>query len=154
MNNQFTNNKMGLNGTDKNGNYDFFTDYSGGGNCWSGNTSSTFAPGNGSVPVSTIYPACPQDKVINDDVLSFNFGAGLQVNAAYLDPQEPWRDLSTIFGLAEVRPSELQECSWNITPHLASYTDSDGDTYEPFRTDPVSAQACTDLANRLSPYNP
>ena len=152
MNNQFINNQMGLNGTDPNGNYDFFTDHSGGGNCWSGNTSSTFAPGNGSVPISTIYPACPRPKVVNDNVSSFEPSAGLQVNMNYVDlvndVVEPWRDLTTIFGLAEVRPSELQECSWNITSHPASYTDADGDTYTPFRADPVTEAACTELANR------
>lgn len=154
MNNQFIDNQMGRNGDDPNGNYDFFSDYSGGGNCWSGNTSSTFAPGNGSVPVSTIYPACPQPTVINNDVLSFNFGAGLQVNGAFLDPQEPWRDLTTIFGLAEVRPSELQECAWNTSSTHPPYTDEDGIAYTEVRTDPVSAQDCTDLANRPSPWNP
>ena len=67
---------------------------------------------------------------------------------------EPWRDLTTIFGLAEVRPSELQECSWDIsTPH-APFTDADGTVYTEQRADPVPAQACTDLANRPVPYNP
>ncbi|MGK2931441.1 MAG: hypothetical protein ACSLFD_01480 [Solirubrobacterales bacterium] len=156
MNNQYIDNEMGLGGKDPNGNYDFFTDNSGGGNCWSDNSAgSTFAPGNGSVPVSTIYPACPRATVFNDNVPSIDFGAGLQVNPAYLDPQEPWRDLTTIFGLAEVRPSELQECSWKTSSvHMASYTADNGKTYTPVRTDPVSAQACTDLENRPSPYNP
>ena len=153
-NNQFIDNTMGRNGTDPNGNYDFFTDNSGGGNCWSGNTSSTFAPGNGSVPVSQIYPACPKEKVLSSEVVSFDFSAGLQVNPAFLDPQEPWRDLTTIFGLAEVRPSELQECSWNIAASHPPYTDEDGVTYTEERANPVSAQECTDLANRPSPWNP
>ena len=152
-NNEFIDNSMGRNGQDPNGNYDFFSDYSGGGNCWSGNGSATFAPGNGSVPVSTIYPACPQPKVVHADVPSFDFSAGLQVNPAFLDPQEPWRDLTTIFGLAEVRPSELQECSWNITSH-PPYTDEDGVTYTQARANPISEQECTDLANRPSPWNP
>ena len=155
MNNQFLNNKMGRNGTDPNGNYDFFTDYSGGGNCWSGNTSSTFAPGNGSVPISTIYPACPQPTVINDDVSSFNFSAGLQVDTTIPDfANEPWRNLETIFGLAEVRPSELQECSWNTSSTHPAFTNEDGESFTQARTDPVSAQACTDLENRPSPWNP
>ena len=38
MNNKFIGNNMGLNGTDPNGKYDFFSDYSGGGNCWSDNS--------------------------------------------------------------------------------------------------------------------
>jgi hypothetical protein len=170
MNNEFIDNQMGRNGVDPNGNYDFFSDYSGGGNCWSGNTSSTFAPGNGSVPTSTVYPACPQTDVINDDVKSFDFGAGLQLNAAYIDPQEPWRDLTTIFGLATLEPpsdsacdgegyynplcdladrsriSKLQECSWNIsTPH-AAFTNEDGVTFTEKRSDAVPASECTALA--------
>ncbi|MCB0827944.1 MAG: hypothetical protein KDB62_03945 [Solirubrobacterales bacterium] len=147
MNNQFIDNNMGRNGVDPNGNYDFFSDASGGGNCWSGNNSSTFAPGNGSVPVSTIYPACPQPTVINDDVSAVDFGAGLQINTAYLSPLEPWRDLTTIFGLAEVRPSSLQECSWNITSPHPSFSDN-GVTYKEERALPVGDQACQELEDR------
>jgi hypothetical protein len=161
LNNQFIGNKMGRNGLDPNGNYDFFSDFSGGGNCWSDNTANggpRFAPGNGSVPLATIYPECPESGELNDvgfnSVTSFNFGAGLQVNAAFLSPQEPWRDLSTIFGIAEVRPSKLQECSWDIgTPH-APFTGADGTVYTEERADPVPAQDCVDLANRPSPWNP
>ena len=67
LNNKFIDNEMGLNGADENA-LDFFHDYSGGGNCWSGNTANggvTYAPGNGSVPVATIYPGCPQPEVLN-----------------------------------------------------------------------------------------
>ncbi len=149
MNNQFIDNQMGRGGVDPNGNYDFFSDYSGGGNCWSGNSSSTFAPGNGSVPVSTIYPGCPQTTVINDDVTSFNFSAGLQVDTTIPDfANEPWRNLKTIFGLAEVRNSKLQECSWNIGAPHAPYTDADGVTYTEERADPVSNADCVELVNR------
>ncbi len=169
LNNQFIGNDMGRGGLDPNGNADFFSDYSGGGNCWSDNTpGSVFAPGNGSVPLSTIYPACPQPRVYSSNVTSFNFGAGLQVNGDFIgasgtadyppgpgpDVDEPWRDLTTIFGLAEVRPSRLQECSWNIaTPH-APFTDSKGNTYTEERADPVPAQDCIDLVNRPVPYTP
>ena len=83
LNNAFIGNNMGRNGLDPNGNADFFSDYSGGGNCWSGNTpGSVFAPGNGSVPLDTIYPECPagsenSDEPPNDvgfnSVTSFNF---------------------------------------------------------------------------------
>ncbi len=155
LNNKFIDNQMGRNGEDENA-LDFFNDFSGGGNCWSGNTAAgdvTFAPGNGSVPISTIYPACPQAEVLNTPaVLSFNFGAGLQVNANYLSPQEPWRDLSTIFGVAEVRPSQLQECGMTLVSH-PPYT-VDGETYESESAPRVTAQECTDLANRPSPWNP
>ena len=54
---------MGREGADPNGEYDFWNDNTGGGNCWGGNSAnSTFAPGNGKVPLSQIYPACPQAR--------------------------------------------------------------------------------------------
>jgi hypothetical protein len=133
LNNHFINNEMGRNGSDPNA-IDFFNDFSGGGHCWSGNKASpsvTFAPGNGSVPVPTLYPDCPQPKKLWTDSFSVN----------------------TIFGIAEVRPSKLQECSWTITPHPA-FTDAKGRSFTEKRTDPVSAQECVDLANRPSPWNP
>jgi hypothetical protein len=182
LNNQFIGNKMGRNGLDPNGNYDFYSDFSGGGSCWKDNTAAggaTFAPGNRSVPLSTIYPECgpTAPNVSWNSVVSFNLGAGLQVNTAYLgaslgsdwpvgpgpNVDEPWRDLTTIFGLAELRPSKLQECSWNIpTPPPGNppnkmhppYTDEDGYTYTEQRTDPITDQECTDLVNRPAPYNP
>jgi hypothetical protein len=165
LNNQFIGNNMGRDGLDPNGNADFFNDHSGGGNCWLDNTpGSVFAPGNESESLATIYPECqnPHQKVGFNSVTSLELFAGLQVNRTYLGPAdggtwpatEPWRDLTTIFGLAEVRPSELQECSWKIsTPHPA-FTDANGNTYTEERADPVPAQACTDLVNRPAPYNP
>ncbi|MCC6754962.1 MAG: hypothetical protein IT199_01120 [Solirubrobacterales bacterium] len=135
MNNQFRNNTMGRGGVDPNGNYDFFSDYSGGGNCWAGNSAgSTFAPGNGSVPLSTIYPnSCPQPKVANGNVVAFNFTAGLQINPAFLPPADPSEDPSTIFGYVTSHPPKMQECSMTIsTPHPA-YKDFVED-----RADPVT----------------
>jgi hypothetical protein len=177
LNNQFIGNNMGRDGLDPNGNYDFFSDYSGGGNCWKDNTAGgdpvRFAPGNGNVPVATIYPECgPTTPNVGwSQVNSANLTAGLQVNPATLGPDnggpapatEPWRDLTTIFGLAEVRPSRLQECSWNIpTAPVGNppnklhppYTDEDGYTYTEERTDPVPAQDCVDLENRPAPWVP
>ena len=54
---------MGRNGTDTNA-VDFFTDGSGGGNCFEGNDSSTFAPdesapGVNHATVAQLYPPCP-----------------------------------------------------------------------------------------------
>ena len=57
LNNQFINNQMGRNGTDTNA-VDFFSDGSGSGNCWSGNTSTTFDH-SGSMPDPMLYPSCP-----------------------------------------------------------------------------------------------
>jgi hypothetical protein len=172
LNNQFIGNEMGRNGLDPNGNYDFFSDFSGGGNCWKDNTAAgpgpSFAPGNGSKTLAQIYPSCPQADVSSSSVTSFDFTAGLQLNGAYIgasgtadyppgpgpDVDEPWRDLTTIFGLAEVRPSKLQECSWNINTPKPAFTGSDGTTYIEQRADPVPEQDCIDLQNRPVPYNP
>ncbi len=164
MNHQFMDNEMGRNGVDPNS-IDFFNDHSGGGHCWEGNEADpevSFAPGNGSVQLSTLYPGCPQPKRVWNNSTSLNLLAGLQVNRLTLGPEdggpapktEPWRDLSTIFGIAELRPSKLQECSWEIaTPHPA-FTDAKDRTFIEKRTDPVDAQECTDLAERPAPWNP
>jgi parallel beta-helix repeat protein len=107
MNNQILENKMGREGADPNGEYDFWNDYTGGGNCWSANSAnSTFAPGNGKVPLERIYPACPQPQVLNDQVRSLDITAGLQIN--FGDESDP----STILGYATSSPPQNQECSW------------------------------------------
>jgi parallel beta-helix repeat protein len=107
MNNEVADNTMGRGGADPNGEYDFWNDDTGGGNCWSGNSAgSTFAPGNGSVPIAQIYPACPQPKVLNDQVKSINIGAGLQLHFGRED------DPATILGYAGSNPPQKQECSW------------------------------------------
>lgn len=146
MNNSFIGNKMGRNGVDPNA-IDFFNDNSGGGNCWQGNTASgevTFAPGNGSVSLSSVYPNCPASEVNWVDVLSVDLFAGLQANASLTDfENKAWKDLTTIFGVAEVRPSKLQECAWDIqTPHPAypGFTE--------LRADPVSGADCDELYGR------
>ncbi|HRV59196.1 MAG: hypothetical protein KDB54_03835 [Solirubrobacterales bacterium] len=139
MNNQFVDNNMGRDGVDPNGNYDFFSDYSGGSNCWQGNTAgSTFAPGNGSVPVSTIYPdSCPQPVVGKLDVQAVELNAGLQINwGSYKDDGDPSNgpgDADTIFGYSTQHPPQRQECSMTVnTPHPA-YMD-----YVEDRADPVN----------------
>ncbi|HKH15457.1 MAG TPA: hypothetical protein VKA47_12455 [Solirubrobacterales bacterium] len=59
QNNQFVDNKMGRGGTDKN-RFDFFNDGSGGGNCFEGNTSSTFdVTQNAEHGKGYLYPSCP-----------------------------------------------------------------------------------------------
>jgi hypothetical protein len=107
INNQITANTMGRESADPNGEYDFWNDDTGGGNCWSGNNQiSTFAPGNGSVPLSTIYPACPQPHVNADSVKSINTTAGLQV--ILFETSNP----KTILGYAGSSPPQTQQCSW------------------------------------------
>jgi hypothetical protein len=58
-NNRFVNNKMGRHGTDKN-RFDFFNDGSGKGNCFQGNSSSSFdVTPDAEHSKSFLYPACP-----------------------------------------------------------------------------------------------
>jgi hypothetical protein len=107
INNQLVENTMGREGADPNGEFDFWNDATGGGNCWAGNTAgSTFAPGNGKVPLSTIYPVCPQAEVLADQVRSLDITAGLQINLAEeTDPK-------TILGYSGSTPPQNQQCSW------------------------------------------
>jgi hypothetical protein len=107
INNQIVENTMGRDGADPNGEFDFFNDNTGGGNCWAGNTAgSTFAPGNGAVPVSQIYPACPQSQVLTDQVRSLELKAGLQASL------ENTGDPRTILGYAGTNPPQNQQCTW------------------------------------------
>ena len=144
LNNKFIDNNMGRNGDDPNGKFDFFSDYSGGGNCWQGNTAgSSFAPGNGTVALSTIYPSsCPQPVVGQKDVSPIELTAGLQINiASYADDGDPSNgpgDGDTIFGYVSQHPPQKQECEMNVsTPHPA-YTDAKGVSYTEDRADPVT----------------
>ncbi|HEX8754223.1 MAG TPA: right-handed parallel beta-helix repeat-containing protein [Solirubrobacterales bacterium] len=107
INNQIYGNVMGREGADPNGEYDFWNDDTGGGNCWAGNSAnSTFAPGNGKVPLSQIYPGCPQPEVLTDSVPSINTNAGLQVILS--ETGNP----ATILGYAGTSPPQNQQCSW------------------------------------------
>jgi parallel beta-helix repeat protein len=107
INNQITENTMGREGADPNGEYDFWNDDTGGGNCWGGNNLiATYAPGNGTVPLGAIYPPCPQPHVTNDSVRSINTSAGLQVILS--ETGNP----KTILGYAGTNPPQNQQCSW------------------------------------------
>lgn len=107
INNQIVENTMGRDGADPNGEYDFWNDGTGGGNCWLGNSApSGFAPGNGKVPLSTLYPTCPQPEVLNDRVKSLDLSAGLQIDLG--DESNP----ATILGYAGSTPAQNQQCSW------------------------------------------
>jgi parallel beta-helix repeat protein len=107
INNQIVENMMGREGADPNGEYDLWNDNTGGGNCWGQNSAgATFAPGNGKVPLSTIYPPCPQAEVLADQVRSLDVAAGLQVNLA--EESDP----KTILGYAASNPPQDQQCSW------------------------------------------
>jgi hypothetical protein len=120
---------MGREGADPNGEYDFWNDNSGGGNCWGGNSAnSTFAPGNGTIPLSKIYPGCPQPEVLADQVGSLEPAAGLQLNLA--NESDP----ATILGYAGSNPPQNQQCSW--VRRVASHP-----PFEKFKPVEVAAQA-------------
>ncbi len=107
INNQIFENTLGREGADPNGEYDFWNDGTGGGNCWGSNSANaTFAPGNGKVPLSRLYPSCPQPEVLADQVRSLDIVAGLQINLGEED------DPKTILGYASSNPPQKQECSW------------------------------------------
>ncbi|HET7121586.1 MAG TPA: hypothetical protein VFI17_10125 [Solirubrobacterales bacterium] len=107
INNEVVENTMGREGADPNGEYDLWNDNTGGGNCWAGNSAnSTFAPGNGKVPLSTIYPTCPQAEVLADQVRSLEPQAGLQLDLA--NESNP----ATLLGYVGQNPPQNQQCSW------------------------------------------
>ena len=61
VNNQILENSMGRDGTDPNGEYDFWNDATGGGNCWGGNTAGVDAsrPATAHVPLAEDLPGLP-----------------------------------------------------------------------------------------------
>lgn len=107
INNQFLENTMGRGGADPNGEFDFWNDGTGGGNCWAGNSATTtFAPGNGKTALERLYPVCPQAEVLADQVRSLDITSGLQINLA--NESDP----TTILGYAGSTPPQTQQCSW------------------------------------------
>jgi hypothetical protein len=107
INNQLLENSMGRGGADPNGEFDFWNDGTGGGNCWAGNSAgASFAPGNGKVSLAQLYPVCPQAEVLTDLVHSLNTTAGLQLNSENLT------DPKTALGYTGTAPPQNQQCSW------------------------------------------
>ncbi len=94
LNNQFLDNQMGRGGTDLNA-VDFFSDGSGGGNCYAGNVSSTFD--SGSAPDSNLYPTCPAPAPP---------ASGTGTSAA------DGGQFGDLVGYVTANPPENQECSW------------------------------------------
>ncbi len=117
VNNEIVENAMGREGYDPNGEYDIWNDDTGGGNCWGANSAnSTFAPGNGKVPLGQIYPTCPQAPIEYAAAKSINIVAGLQT-AGLAETDKP----STILGYAATSPPQNQQCTWvrRVAPHPA-----------------------------------
>jgi hypothetical protein len=107
LDNEIAENRMAREGADPNGEYDFFADATGGGNCWGGNSpDARFAPGNGRLPPARIYPDCPQPEADAGELSSLDTTAGLQLNA------EAERDPRTALGYLMTSPPQRQECSW------------------------------------------
>jgi hypothetical protein len=107
-------NRLAREGADPNGEYDFFADGSGGGNCWGGNSpGSRFAPSDGGVPLPRIYPDCPQPDAAPAEVSSVNTTTGLQFNP------EDESDPHTALGYLMTSPPQRQECSWRRGSHPA-----------------------------------
>ncbi len=100
-NNQFLNNQMGRSGTDTNA-VDFLNDGSGSGNCFMGNVSSTFDPGD--APDSNLYPSCPAPPPP---------ASGTGTSAA------DGNQFGDVIGYAATNPPENQECSWVKHDHPA-----------------------------------
>jgi hypothetical protein len=117
-NNQYIDNEMGRGGTDTNA-FDFFVDGSGSGNCFSGNTSSTFEPvtdGEGNVnqaETDRIYPECPAPS---------NSGTGTPAG----EPSQ----FGQLAAYVLSDPPETQQCSWTEHAH-PPFKD-----YEPFMVEP------------------
>jgi hypothetical protein len=108
VNNEIVENVLGREGADPNGEYDIWNDDTGGGNCWGANsTNSTFAPGNGKVPLSQIYPTCPQAPISYAAATSTNISAGLQIGGL-AEADDP----ATILGYAATDPPQNQQCTW------------------------------------------
>jgi hypothetical protein len=110
-NNQVVDNEMGRDGNDTNGHYDFWVDGSGGGNCFQGNDSSTFAPdesapGPDHATIAQLYPGCPvpDGTQPNPGATGNSFG-------------NPYLQLNVLISYVTQDPPENQECFWNRHSH-------------------------------------
>jgi len=111
--NMFVNNKMGRGGSDANG-VDFFSDGSGSGNCYSGNSTSTFDP-SGTATDAFLYPTCPAPPPPASGT-GTSTGDGTQ--------------FGELVGYVLSDPPETQQCSWMEHGH-PPYKG-----YEPFEVTP------------------
>ena len=98
--NQVINNSNGRNGSDPNA-VDFWNDGSGSGNCFSGNSSSTFDP-SGTATNAFLYPGCPAPNPP---------AAGTGTSSGDGD------QLGELIGYVTTDPPENQQCSWTEANH-------------------------------------
>ena len=106
--NQVTDNQMGRSGTDTNA-VDFFNQGSGVGNCFSGNTSSTFdnVSETPAVPDAQLYPPCPTTDAVNPGQTGTSLGNLGQVTA--------------LIEYVTTTPADNQECKWTKHAHPSPY---------------------------------
>ena len=105
INNQITENSLGRDGADPNGEFDFWNDATGDSIAGPPKPPARcFAPGNGSVPLSTIYPGLP-GAVLADQVEEPQLE---RRTARWIlgDEGNP----STILGYAGQSPAQNQQC--------------------------------------------
>jgi hypothetical protein len=124
LNNHFLNNQMGRGGTDTN-QVDFFNDGSGSGNCFQGNSSSTFDPG--SVPDSNLYPTCPAPPPP---------ASGTGTSAA------DGAQFGDLVSYVAANPPQNQECSWAKHSHPAF------ERFKPVDITPGPTCPCTGAESR------
>ena len=93
---------MGRGGTDTN-QVDFFTDGSGGANCFQGNSSSTFDPGT--APDSVLYPT-PARRA---PAPATGTGTSAADGGQFAD----------LVAYVAANPPETQQCSWAVHDHPA-----------------------------------
>ena len=122
MNNQFLNNLNGRAGTDTNA-VDFFVDGSGSGNCFQGNSSSTFQPsGPGGASTASLYPTCPAPAPPAS-------GTGTPFG-------DPDLQLNQLLGYVASNPPETMQCSWTEHAHPAF------EDFEPYEVPGFNPAAC------------
>ena len=112
QNNQVLNNTMGRGGTDRNGiagQGDFWVDGSGGGNCFSGNTTSGFSPDSNTIPpgatIEQLYPSCP----IPNGVQPNNGATGTSTGEI--------NQVLELLGYVTADPPQNQQCAWDEHAH-------------------------------------
>jgi hypothetical protein len=101
--NMFMNNSNGRGGSDPNA-VDFFNDGSGSGNCFVGNSSSTFDPSS-SATNAYLYPSCPAPAPPASGTGTSTGDIGQQI--------------VDLVGYVLSTPPENQQCSWTTAPHPA-----------------------------------
>jgi hypothetical protein len=98
--NMFKNNANGRSGSDPNA-VDFFADGSGSGNCFQGNSSSTFDP-SATATTESLYPTCPAPAPP---------ASGTGTSTADIS------QLGDVVSYLGSDPPETMQCNWNETPH-------------------------------------